>query len=163
MDNQENEQQSEWKDLIVVPETQTSFDLRPSLEQLVADTKYRLKTRQNQLELQPFWKNFSTIMAIISTVANFLVLFGGTILNFDNLPPDVPVYYDSSIKTWQVADKSVYLFLPFVYLLWSGAMIRLIFYVFKYDRRLAQISSTIIIFINVLSFFVISEISRLIA
>jgi hypothetical protein len=146
----------------VLENEQISLEIKPTLEQLVAAHKYRLKSRQNELELQPFSKSFASILAVVSSLVLLLVLLIVAVFRFSQLPPELPLYYDASIETWQLIDKTFIIGVPFAYLAWVGILLRLISLVFRYDRRLSIVGSWIVIIINLLTIFAIAQISSLI-
>lgn len=145
-----------------VPQTeQIELNIQPTFEQLIADTRYRLKARQQELELQPFWKSIEPIMAIISSAVVAAMVFFGAIANFSKLPPEIPVFFDATIETWRNADVSFLFILPFIYLVLITFLMRAISYVFTFDRKLATLACGLIIFLNLATIFAVAQIANI--
>lgn len=141
---------------------QIGLGVDSGFESKLQDIKHRLLSRQEEVELQPFWKSLSSILAASSSFILSLLLIIGGLVNYGSLPPEVPLYYDHSIGTWQLVDKSNIFLLGMMYMAISIGMSKLVFEVYTFDRRLANITNWIMVFVNVASYFAIGQITSLI-
>lgn len=140
---------------------QTQLNIQPSLEQLLADTRYRLKARQQELELQPFWKNIEPVLAMLSSVTLSTLVFLGAILNANKLPPEIPFFYDASIGTWRSADISLLFIAPVVYLIVVIVLMRAVSLVFGFDRKLATLACGLVIFFNMATIIAVAQVASI--
>lgn len=143
-----------------LPQMELDVD-KVSLDRLISDTKYKLLSHQMEIELLPFWKSFSCILAMTTSAVFVIILVIGGIIKFNSLPPEVPLYYDQSINTWHVTEKSSIFFFALLYAVANIAIVRLVFEVYKFDRRLSNVCNWIIVFINLISYFAIGQIISL--
>ena len=144
-----------------VPE-QASLDIPPSLEQIISDTKNRLVRQQERIELIPSWKYLSSVMSIVTSIVVFLLILGVLLLNANVLPPEIPLYYNSAIGTWNLVDKSLLLLIPVFYLAVVLIILRLSQLVFGFDSRLSRVAGWVLVVINFVILFSISQILALI-
>lgn len=149
-------------DTVGVPDNQIALPVNVTLEQLINEAKYKLKRRQTEIELQPFWRNFSSIIALVSSGFLLAVLLITVILNFNRIPPEVPYFYDASIDTWHLADKIVIFIFPIIYAGCVWLMLDLIQAIYRYDRKLAKAGSILITIGNLMTYIALSQIVRLI-
>jgi len=147
-------QQEQIAEEFVWPEPdQLSFDLQPhymGLRDWLVSLRSKATRREAELELIPFWRNFASAAAVISSICVAIFLFVSGLVLFGRLPPRIPFYYNSAEARWEQADKVALLFVPVVLGMVSALALRFIYDVFAYDKRLALMLSWIMTLVNLL-------------
>ncbi len=132
---------------------QLSLDLQApqlGLWQWVGGLRNKANRRELELELIPFWRNFSSSFAVITSIGVVIFLVAAGFLLFSRLPPRIPFYYNSVEARWEQADKIIVLFLPIGLGILDALCLRFIYDIFSYDRRLGVILSWILTMVNLL-------------
>lgn len=131
---------------------------RFSWKKLLDRFKYEVKRREQEIELMPFWRGLGTPFAIVTSIAVFIMAFISQLLNFSNLGPTIPFFYNSSEGRWATGvEKSVILFLAIGYAIVIAIVMRLVFEIYKSDHRLSQTLSWVTAIINVLILFALGQ------
>lgn len=144
--------------------SQLRFDIvdkRTQANQLVSGIKHALKKRRDIVEISPIWKSAALPFAIVSSIANILILFIGGILNFDRFGPQVRVFYDAINQVPVTVDKIFTFIIPILLTIFFVIQIRLISKIFKQDRNLAKTIAWTITFLNILFMLAVDQIYSL--
>lgn len=124
--------------------------------------KYRLKKREEEIELTPFWRGMSTPLAVVTSALFSFGVFIFGLLQFGSLPSKIPLYYSAADNKFQQADKSIILFFPVVYGILMTVCLRMVYEVFRYDPRLSNILSWVVTIVNLLGLIAVGQIYNLI-
>jgi len=132
------------------------------LKQMFGSYKQKLKKRLDVLEVSPFWKNPGVSFMAVSYFFNILLLFIGGIFAFNNLPPNIQLFYDPIQKTWfRDQDKSLILLMPVFLACFFFIQFRLVNFIFRNDKRLGVTIAWIATYLNIVLLVAISQIYRL--
>jgi len=117
---------------------------------------YKLKARFAKMtilmEALPFWRNFNTIIALVSSLTFVGAMFYVISKNYLVLPGNIriPLVYLQSSRSWELLDKEVLILIPVV----AGAMLVLLINfsstIYRFDRRLSYMMNIGIILFNIL-------------
>lgn len=120
------------------------------LKQRIGTIRDFFKRRDQQLELMPYWKDFTPALAIVSTL--FLSVGAGLagISLFSQIQPRIPFYYNAFTGYWEQVDKSILLVLPFVIFVVNIIVIRFSFDIHKHDPRLSRTLNLMVSTVNLL-------------
>lgn len=110
----------------------------------------RLRQVETRLEVMPFWKSFSFVFMFFSSIVVPAIVLLVMITNFDTLPQQIGMFYDPTEKSSASVDTSIIIIFPIIYSISDLFLLNLIYNVFNYDRRLAQIISVTINIANIL-------------
>jgi hypothetical protein len=147
------QQEQEEAEIVRPDPSQLSFNLQPQhvgLGGWLSSLKHRATRREAELELIPFWRNFASAAAVVSTICVAIFLLVSGLVLFGRLPPRIPFYYNSAEARWEQADKVVILFVPVVLGVISALALRFIYDIFAYDKRLALMLSWVMSLVNLL-------------
>lgn len=115
--------------------------------------KRRLTSYEKKLEILPFWKNGLAIFTTILVIAIPIILEILAFRQYDSLSTKMPIFYNSSQKFWEVIyDRTFFLMLPVAIGIISLIIIRIEFFIVKFDKRLVNFLNLILILINLLLF-----------
>jgi len=144
--------------------SQLRFDItdkRTQANQLYSGIKHFLKKRRDIVEISQIWKSAALPFAIVSSIANILILFIGGIFNFDRFGPQIRIFYDALNQVPVMVDKVFLFIIPIVLTIFFVIQIRLISRIFRQDRNLAKTIAWIITFLNILFMLAIDQIYSL--
>lgn len=133
------------------------------IAQTSANLRAKLHKRETAIEMQPFWRHFSGPIALVSGTVLPLLLTVIALVNIGKFPPKMPFIFDHTIGVWQQADKSVFAIAPILLLVFNVIIIRLSLEVYEFDRRLAEVSNWLIVFINLLALIAAGQIFSLVS
>lgn len=144
--------------------SQLRFDItdkRTQANQLFSGVKHILKKRRDIVEISPIWKSAALPFAMVSSLANILILFIGGIFNFDRFGPQIRIFYDAINQVPITVDKVFVFIIPILLTVFFVVQIRLISRIFKQDRNLAKTIAWTITFLNILFMLAIDQIYSL--
>ncbi len=124
--------------------------------------KVYFQKRETEMEAMPFWRDLAAPLAVVSSALLVAVLFIYGLFQFNNISPRIQFYYDAIQGLWEQADKIVILFLPVVLLVIDTLILRFIYDIFRYDRRLSRVLSWVLSILNLLAIIAIGQIYSLI-
>ena len=164
------------QDLPANPVSEASQALRPDPDQLSLDLSTRnlglqewisgmrnkASRREIELELIPFWRNFSSVLALVSSICLVAMLAILGLVMFNRLPPRIPFYYNSVEARWEQGDKAMVLIIPIVLAVIDLILLKFIFDVFSYDKRLGLMLSWSMTIVNMLIIIASGQIYSLI-
>ncbi len=127
------------------------------IQKWVAISKMNLKKRNELLEISMLWKSPALPFAITSLVLDLLILIIGGIIAFNNIPPKIPLFYNSADKKWEQTDKSIIFIFPIFLFIIEAITINFVIKIFRYDRRLSMVSFWILTLLNILIFIIIAQ------
>lgn len=113
---------------------------------------------EKKLEVMPFWKNYSFVFALISTIAFPTTVVAIMILKFNVIPLEILSFYNPQTSSWELANKAVVILLPIFYGILNLILLNLTYTIFQFDRRLAQIISITMNIANVLFIIAFAQI-----
>ncbi|KKQ35986.1 MAG: hypothetical protein US52_C0012G0011 [candidate division WS6 bacterium GW2011_GWA2_37_6] len=118
----------------------------------------KLHNLEMKLEVMPFWKNFSFVFYALSS----LIIPGGIIAlmlyKFNQIPVEIPLFYNPQISSWVLIDKSIAIILPIIYAIANLVLLNLNYSIFQYDRRLSQVLAFTMNISNILFLIAFAEI-----
>lgn len=132
-------------------------------KQLTGALRYRLKRRRDVTELSQLWQSIAIPFAIVSWLGVIVTLVIGGLIVFNDLPPSIPLIYDSANNRWEQVDKSIVFILALFIGLAEFLALRFITQIFRSDRRLALTFAFIIAFLNTMLLLAIAQIYSLIS
>lgn len=118
--------------------------------------------REAELELMPFWKSLAAPFAMVSSVILVLAIFIAGITQFERIPPKIPFYFNSVDSRWEQADKIIVLFFPLALGVVDAILLRIIYAIFHFDKRLSIILSWMLTLLNLLIIVAIGQLYILI-
>ena len=145
----------------IVDESQIQLGIKESSLEPVYKVRRAMKKMERTAEVMPFWKSEITVITLVISAFSILIITFEIFFFFSKLPINVPLFYNHITNQWELSDKSLYLFFPFVY---AGSMFlvwRLIYSVFPFDRRLASVTTWALFFFSIFGTVGISEIFTL--
>lgn len=132
---------------------QLQFDIQNSGERIagiISEVKMGLKKQSEVAEILMIWKSPGIVFALVTLVAIVLFLMLWGILNFNNIPPTIPLLYDPIERHFIAVDKS-FIFISAISLaIIEGIALRYMFIIANHDRRLAVVMGWILYFLNIL-------------
>lgn len=120
------------------------------IESGIASLRYRIKRRTEELEISMIWKSLAIPFAIVSTIFNFILVVGGSIVLFNKISPTIPFTYDYINSKAVDADKSVIFIFSIILLTIEILVINLAIKIFRTDRRLALAICWILGYLNIM-------------
>jgi hypothetical protein len=132
------------------------------LSRLQQQIKVFLRQRETEMEIMPFWRDLAAPLAFVSSTLLILILFVYGLIHFNDIPPRIQFYYDAIQSRWEQADKVIVLFLPVILLVLDALVLRFIYDIFRYDRRLSRVLSWVLSIFNLLTIVAIGQIYSLI-
>ncbi len=125
-------------------------------------TKFLIKRRTELFEISGLWRTPALPFAIVSLVFIVLVNLLGAIFEFNNIPPQIPLFYNFAEGTWNQADKGFLFVAPLVLLAFESILIYVIMKIFEFDRRLSYTMCWMITLLNLLLLVALAQIYFLI-
>lgn len=154
------------EDKNIVPKQQLHLDLNSSTplkaKQLVAKVKMNLQKNSDMLEVSMLWRTPALPFAITSMVFNILLIGLGGVLKFSEIPPQLPVFYNSFERRWEQFDKSIVFIAPIFIFFTELLVIQFSIKIFRQDRRLSMVLCWILTLLNVLIFIIVTQIYSLV-
>lgn len=132
------------------------------VRQVYTGTKFLLKRRTELFEISGLWRTPALPFAMISLIFIVLVMLIGGIFKFNNIPPQVPFFYNFAEGTWNQADKGIIFIAPIVLLIFESLLVYAVMKIFEFDRRLSSTMCWIITLLNILLIIAIAQIYFLI-
>jgi len=117
---------------------------------------------ERRLEIMPFWKNLSYVFLLLSTIFFPAIILILMITRFESIPIDMPVFYNPQTNSWTLINKAIVIMLPIGYAIINLILLNLIYSVFQFDRRLAQILGLTINLANMLFIIAFAQILSII-
>jgi hypothetical protein len=137
---------------------QISMGIKPDKAGLLYSINRQIHTLEVKLEVMPFWKNFSFVFYALSSIlipAGIIIVM---VYNFNDIPLEVPIFYDPLISSWTLLDKGIAIIIPIVYAILNLFLLNLTHSIFQFDRRLAQIIGISMNIANILFLIAFSQI-----
>lgn len=131
-------------------------------EQIYLDAKYKIKERARILEISGIWKNPAIPFSITSIIATFFIIFLGSIIQFNQIPPRIPFVYNANGNHWEQVDKLFLFIFPIIFLLVQFIIINIAIKLFYTDRKLSISIAWIVFFINIMLIIAVGQIYTLI-
>ncbi len=150
---------------IEISKDQISLDLdnkTTKLKQFFNGLRTIFRKRNDLIEVSQIWKTPAFPFAIVSSVINFLFFLYVAIFRFNDVPPTVPVFYNSVNKNWNQVDKSLIFIFPITLAIASFIIIQFSSIIFRKDRRLALTMIWIHTYLNLMLFVAILQIFNLV-
>ncbi|MFS8131075.1 MAG: hypothetical protein ACMG57_03785 [Candidatus Dojkabacteria bacterium] len=132
------------------------------LKQVYSGTKFLIKRRTELFEISGLWRTPALPFAIVSLVFIVMINLLGAIFEFNNIPPQIPFFYNFAEGTWTQADKGFLFVAPLVLLAFESILIYVIMRIFEFDRRLSYTMCWIITLLNILLIIALAQIYFLI-
>ncbi|MBD3280312.1 hypothetical protein GF389_02190 [Candidatus Dojkabacteria bacterium] len=110
----------------------------------------RLNRLERRIEVMPFWKNFGFVFMLFSTVAFNLIVELALIVNYDDFPFEIPFFYAPTESSWLFLEKGWLVLVPIVHTVLNLILLNVVYSIFQFDRRLAQIIGATIGTFNIL-------------
>lgn len=150
---------------IEISKDQISLDLdnkTTKVKQFLSGLKTIFRKRNDLIEVSQIWKTPAFPFAMVTSVINFLIFLYIAVFRFNDIPPTVPVFYNSVNKNWNQVDKSVIFMFPVILAIANFIIIQFSSVIFRKDRRLALTMVWIQTFLNTLLFVAILQIFTLV-
>lgn len=122
----------------------------------------KLHRLETQLEVMPFWKNFSSVFFAISSIIIPAGILGVMLTNFSKIPMQIPLFYNPKISSWMLVDKNLAVFIPIIYGISNLVLININYSIFQFDRRLSQVIIFTMNIANILFMVAFSQILTII-
>ena len=110
----------------------------------------RLNNLERRIEVMPFWKNFVFVFMIFSSVSFSLIIEAAILLNYKSFPFEIPLFFDPTENSWLFLEKGWVVLVPIVYTTLNLILLNVVYTIFQFDRRLAQIIAATIGLFNIL-------------
>ncbi len=149
-------------DELAVAREQMALDLPKSNWDGYYDIKRKLNKTEALFEALPYWKNFSPVMALVSSVALVLFLALLSWQKFSELPAQIPLIFNQRLGSWELIDKQLLIVVPVIFAMLLVIILRLNRLVFNFDRRLSYIANLATILFNVLAAIAFSQLFALV-
>lgn len=133
-----------------------------SPQQLIGNTKMKLRKRAVIMEFSTLWRNPAVPFALTTMILTALILIVGGILEFNKIPPRIPFFYNSSSNHWEQFDKALLFFFPVGLVIIQVVIMNLAINLFPHDKKLSISISWIIVFLNILLLIAAGQIYTLI-
>jgi len=146
---------------IKIKESQIDFGLKVKKTSFFGRIEGRLANLERRLEVMPFWKNSAFVFASITSIIFPAAIIAIMLYKFDQIPSKMQLFFDTQKQSWTLTDKGIIIFVPIVYAIINLILINIIYSVFQYDRRLAQIIGVVICVNNLLFLIAFTEILSL--
>jgi len=137
---------------------QIDFGLKTKRFQPFALINRKLQDLEMKLEVMPFWKNLSFVFAAFSSVVIPAGLVSIMIYKFNQIPMQIPLFYDPVKESWQLVDKSIAIVIPISYGILNLILLNINNSVFQFDRRLSQVLIFTMNIANILFLIAFSQI-----
>jgi len=137
-------------------------DVNQKFAGIVSGVRMNLKIQNEYLEISQLWKSPALALAIMSFLTAFVLLFIGGILNYNDIGPTIPLFYDSVSKQFIPVDKSLIFITAILIAVIESIIIRFTFLISTMDRRLSITMAWILFFLNILILASISQFYRII-
>ena len=150
---------------IEISKDQISLDLdnkTTKFKQFLSGLKTIFRRRNDLIEVSQIWKTPAFPFAIVTSVINFLIFLYVAVFRFNDIPPTVPIFYNSVNKNWSQVDKSVIFMFPVILAIANFIIIQFSSVIFRKDKRLALTMVWIQTFLNTLLFVAILQIFTLV-
>src|SRR5690606_27163499 len=132
------------------------------VQQYVSSTKMLIKRRAELIEFSNLWRDPALPFAVTTMVLTLAVFLVGGALEYNKIPPRVPIFYNSLSNHWEQFDKIVIFLFPIIVFLIELAIVKISINIFKFDRRLSISIAWIVTFLNILFLISIGQIYTLV-
>lgn len=148
----------------VIPEDQLVLDIASRngrLKDIWLNIKYQATRREAELELIPFWKYFSASFALLSAITLFLFILVRILFRFNLLPSEILFFYKPDVSHFIQSDKIILILTAVGTLAVNLIVLRLVYQIFRYDRRLGDVICWVLGIINILLLIAMAEMGSL--
>jgi hypothetical protein len=128
----------------------------------IKSIKFKVKKRAEIMEFSTLWRDPAIPFSITSAIATVIVILGGTILSFNEIPPKIPFLFNAASNRWEQFDKSLMFVFPILLLAMELTVVHLAIKLFQHDKKLAISISWMIVFLNILLLIAIGQIFTLV-
>lgn len=146
---------------------QIKLDIQESysekINNIFTDVKFRLKQRRDSIEVSYLKKNFFYILLVTSILVIIYTILHFFVLNFEKLPPKIPLFFNDVVKSWDLVDKSVFVLFLFSIIFIQSIFIYLSSKFFFIDKRFVSICWILLTVINILFLISILQITKIIS
>ncbi|MBN1331337.1 hypothetical protein JW978_00425 [Candidatus Dojkabacteria bacterium] len=129
---------------------QLGLGIRVNRFQPVIFVQRRLNNLERKIEVMPFWKNFAFVFMLFSSIAFSLIIEVAILINYKDLPFEIPLFYDPTKSSWLFLEKGWVVLVPIVYTGLNLLLLNIVYSIFQFDRRLAQIIAGSVGIFNIL-------------
>lgn len=154
--------EAETQELALISEDQIKLDIKESKFDWFYSIRRKVTEVEAVAEAIPYWRNFSAVAALMSSIA-FIGIITYLILSFyDILPPEIPLIYSQAGKSWDLIEKE---FLPVIPVFLGVLLILTIRFnisSYSFDRRLAYIVNLAVTIFNIFGLIAFLQIFSLI-
>ncbi len=137
---------------------QFQMNIKQDKLSVVQSLHKKLKDMERRLEVMPFWRSYVFAFALLSSIIFPTVVVVLSILNFDSIYIDMPLFYEPNKAGWVLIDKGVVILIPIVYGILALILFNLNRNIFEYDRRLSHILGITMSIINILFLIAFAQI-----
>lgn len=131
-------------------------------KKIVGVTKMKMRKRAAIMEFSSMWRNPSLPFSISAIVTTALIILVGAIIEYDRIPPRIPLFFNPSTNRWDQFDKSFVFIFPVIFFLVQLFVVHLTIKIFNYDKKLSISISWILVFLNILLLVSVGQIYTLI-
>lgn len=120
---------------------QFQLGIKPRKFQPFRAIKRKVRSLETKLEIMPFWRNFSFVFMLLSSICFPAIMVIIMVYYFNDLPSKIPVFYDTQSDARIGVDKGLAVLLPIFVGISNLILLNMLHSIFHFDRRLAQVIS----------------------
>ena len=141
--------------------TRSLIDIKPSKYESFFRFKRLISRVERTAEVMPFWRSGLIVTTLSISIVSVLLIAASIYLSFSSLPREVPLFFNQTTAMWELSLKAYYLFVPIILAAIIVISWRLIYSVFIFDKRLANIGVWTLLLFSLFSLIGISQILSL--
>lgn len=130
-------------------DTQLEIPIRRSSKDLVLDVKRNIDKSITYAGVLPHWRSFQFVAAFLVSIFTMMLIAYVLYLNFDKLPPEVPMIFNQAGQNWTSIDRRLLIGLPVSQIFFIALFTYWNSKIYRFDRRLVQMLSLSIVIANI--------------
>lgn len=115
----------------------------------IAETKSYVKNMEYKISVIPYWRNGTIWFAFIGILFAGITAVSIVALNFDKIPPQLPLLYRDTKSSWNIVSKEFLIIVPLVISLGSMSLFYLFPKLFYINKRLTLSLALCLLFANI--------------
>jgi CRISPR/Cas system CSM-associated protein Csm2 small subunit len=133
------------------PEDQIELALKHSKKEIYYSAKRKIRRFEKIVEIIPYWKNLLTVFTTVLGIGAPVFMWTMVYFNYDLIQDKMPVIFNHTNEIWNESDKSIFLAVPGIILLFNILLIRLMLIIYNFDKKLVIAMSFALLLINILA------------
>ncbi|MFW5702812.1 MAG: hypothetical protein ACOCXP_02490 [Candidatus Dojkabacteria bacterium] len=143
-------------------EDQMGFGIEVQRVTFIQKWRESIKEWEQMIQVLPYWKSEINVANIVLSFTAVVSFIGILLVNFNELPNELPLFYSQTENNWYLLEKELMIFLSGALFSVELILLRLMRLVYNFDRRLSVVIAGTQVFLNLILVIAIIQIVSLV-